>query len=76
MAVTRTVLLKTGIITDLGTISLIVTTAGVIGALVWYWAVRWTPFRFLFERPAWAKLARRGRPPCSRRNDSQTAVPH
>jgi uncharacterized membrane protein YcfT len=56
MAVTRTVLLKTGVITDLGTISLIVTTAGVIGALVWYWAVRWTPFRFLFERPAWAKL--------------------
>jgi uncharacterized membrane protein YcfT len=56
MAVTRTVLLKTGVITDLGTISLIVTTAGVIGALVWYWAVRWTPLRFLFERPAWAKL--------------------
>jgi uncharacterized membrane protein YcfT len=56
MALTRTVLLKTGVITDLGTISLIVTTAGVIGALVWYWAVRWTPLRFLFERPAWAKL--------------------
>jgi uncharacterized membrane protein YcfT len=56
MAVTRTMLLKTGVITDLGTISLIVTTAGVIGALVWYWAVRWTPLRFLFERPAWAKL--------------------
>jgi uncharacterized membrane protein YcfT len=56
MAVTRTVLLKTGVITDLGTISLIVTIAGVIGALCWYWAVRWTPFRFLFERPAWAKL--------------------
>ena len=34
MAATRTVLLKTGIITDLGTISLIVTAAGVIGALV------------------------------------------
>ena len=56
MAVTRTILLKTGIVTDLGTVSLIVTTAGVIGALVWYWAVRRTPFRFLFERPAWAKL--------------------
>jgi uncharacterized membrane protein YcfT len=56
MAVTRTVLLKTGIITDLGTISLIVTAAGVIGALCWYWAVRRTPLRFLFERPAWAKL--------------------
>ena len=34
MAATRTILLKTGIITDLGTVSLIVTTAGVIGALV------------------------------------------
>jgi uncharacterized membrane protein YcfT len=56
MAATRTILLKTGIITDLGTVSLIVTTAGVIGALCWYWAVRRTPFRFLFERPAWAKL--------------------
>jgi uncharacterized membrane protein YcfT len=56
MAATRTILLKTGIITDLGTVSLIVTTAGVIGALCWYWAVRRTPFRFLFERPDWAKL--------------------
>jgi uncharacterized membrane protein YcfT len=56
MAATRTILLKTGIITDLGTVSLIVTAAGVIGALCWYWAVRKTPFRFLFERPAWAKL--------------------
>jgi uncharacterized membrane protein YcfT len=56
MAATRTILLKTGIITDLGTVSLIVTTAGVIGALCWYWAVRKTPFRFLFERPDWAKL--------------------
>jgi uncharacterized membrane protein YcfT len=56
MATTRAVLLKTGIIPDLGTVSLIVTTAGVIGALVWYWAVRGTPLRVLFERPAWAKL--------------------
>ena len=65
-------LLKTGIITDLGTISLLVTAAGVIGALCWYWAVRGTPLRFLFERPAWARLqARADRRPCSRRNDSQ-----
>ncbi len=52
MAATRTVLLKTGFITDLGAISLIVTAAGVIGALAMYWAVRATPLRFLFERPA------------------------
>jgi uncharacterized membrane protein YcfT len=51
MAATRAVLIKTGIITDIGTISLIVTSAGVIGALMIYWAVRWTPARFLFERP-------------------------
>lgn len=56
MAATRTVLLKTGIIPDLGTISLIVTAAGVIGALCWYWAVRNTPFRFLFSRPALFRL--------------------
>jgi len=56
MAATRMVLLKTGIITDLGTVSLIVTFVGVIGALCWYWAVRGTPLRLLFERPAWARL--------------------
>jgi uncharacterized membrane protein YcfT len=56
MAATRIALLKTGIIVDLGTISLIVTAAGVIGALAWYWAVRGTRFRCLFERPGWARL--------------------
>jgi len=56
MAATRVALLKSGIITDLGTISLLVTTAGVIGALAWYWAVRGTPLRVLFERPGWARL--------------------
>jgi uncharacterized membrane protein YcfT len=56
MAATRIALLKTGIVTDLGTISLLVTAAGVIGALGWYWAVRGTPLRFLFERPDWARL--------------------
>jgi uncharacterized membrane protein YcfT len=56
MAATRIALLKSGIIADIGTISLIVTVAGVVGALVWYWVVRNTSFRFLFERPAWARL--------------------
>ena len=56
MAVARIVLLKTGIITDLGTISLIVTAAGVICPLVLFWIVRGTPLRFLFERPEWAHL--------------------
>ena len=52
MAASRSVLIKTGVITDLGTISLIVTAAGVIGPLVLFWIVRGTRFRFLFERPA------------------------
>jgi len=51
MAATRTVLLKTGLIADVGTMSLIVTVAGIVGALVPFWAVRATRFRFLFERP-------------------------
>jgi uncharacterized membrane protein YcfT len=56
MAATRVALLSTGIITDLGTISLLVTLVGVVGALGWYWAVRDTRFGFLFERPDWARL--------------------
>jgi uncharacterized membrane protein YcfT len=52
MAASRSVLLKYGWITDLGTISLIVTLCGIFGALILYWVVRRTPLRFLFERPA------------------------
>jgi uncharacterized membrane protein YcfT len=51
MAASRMVLLKTGWVTDVGMISAIVTIAGVVGALAWYWAVRHTVFRFLFDRP-------------------------
>jgi uncharacterized membrane protein YcfT len=56
MAATRIALLRTGLVTDLGTVSVIVTAAGVTGALAWFWAARGTRFRFLFERPAWARL--------------------
>jgi uncharacterized membrane protein YcfT len=51
MAASRAVLLKTGIVTDVGTISALVTVCGVVGALAWYWAVRRTVLSFLFERP-------------------------
>jgi uncharacterized membrane protein YcfT len=51
MAVSRSLLIKTGWITDVGTISALVTIAGVVGALVWFWAVRHTFLSFLFERP-------------------------
>jgi uncharacterized membrane protein YcfT len=51
MAVTRTVLLKTGLIADIGVISLIVTVAGVAGAvLIWRLALALRA-DFLFERP-------------------------
>ena len=52
MAVTRMILLKTGLIADIGTISLIVTVAGVVGAvLIWRLALALRA-DFLFERPA------------------------
>lgn len=56
MAASRVVLIKTGIITDGGVISLIVTAAGVIGPLVMHWIAVRTPARFLFVRPAFARL--------------------
>jgi uncharacterized membrane protein YcfT len=59
MAVSRTLLLKTGWIADIGAVSLAVTLAGVIGALALFWAVRHTFLRFLFERPARFWIARR-----------------
>ena len=52
MAATRTLLLKTGIIGDIGLVSLVVTAAGVLGALVIWWATRGTRLDFLFVRPA------------------------
>jgi uncharacterized membrane protein YcfT len=61
MAASRAVLIKTGIIADVGTISALVTLAGVVGALALFWAVRHTSFRFLFERPARFWLAPRQR---------------
>jgi uncharacterized membrane protein YcfT len=53
MAVTRIALLKTGIITDLGTVALIVTAAGVTVPLVLRWFVAGTRLDFLFKRPAY-----------------------
>jgi uncharacterized membrane protein YcfT len=52
MATTRTLLLRTGWIADIGTISLIVTVMGVVGALaIWRIALA-AGATFLFERPA------------------------
>jgi uncharacterized membrane protein YcfT len=52
MAATRTLLIKTGIISDVGVMSVIVTVAGVIVPLGLFWLVRSTRANFLFERPA------------------------
>jgi uncharacterized membrane protein YcfT len=52
MAATRTLLLKSGLIHDIGTVSLLVTIAGIFGALAIWWMARGTRANFLFERPA------------------------
>ena len=52
MAATRTLLLRQGLIHDIGTISLVVTVIGVLGALaIWRVAIA-AGANFLFERPA------------------------
>jgi uncharacterized membrane protein YcfT len=51
MATTRTLLLRTGLIHDIGTISLIVTVVAVVGALVIWRIALAAGATFLFERP-------------------------
>ena len=58
MAASRAFLLKAGLVADIGTVSLLVTTAGVGGALLIRWATQ--PIEqlgFLFVRPAVFRLA-------------------
>jgi len=57
MASTRTALLGSGLIGDVGVVSLIVTIAGVLGALALWWATRGTRLDFLWVRPARFRLA-------------------
>jgi len=52
MAVARTLLLRAGIPADLGVVSILVTAAGVLGALAIWWAARAARLDFLFTRPA------------------------
>jgi len=63
MSMTRVLLLKTGVISDIGTISLIVTAMGIIGALAMGWIARATMLNFLFERPETFRLAPQRRRP-------------
>src|SRR3569833_689400 len=51
MSTTRTLLLKSGIIADIGTVSLIVTVSGVLGALAIWRVALAARANFLFARP-------------------------
>ena len=62
MAATRMVLLKSGIISDIGMVSLIVTTVGIVGALAMWWVARRTPLNFLYVRPDGFRLVPGRRP--------------
>jgi uncharacterized membrane protein YcfT len=62
MAATRTLLIKTGWVSDVGTMAVIITTAGVVGSLALFWATRGTWAKFLFERPALFWLAPKAMP--------------
>jgi len=57
MAVSRTVLMKLGVISDTGLLSTIVMVVAIVSPLVLYWLVERTGWgKFLFERPAWAHI--------------------
>ena len=58
MAATRILLLKSGLIQDVGLVSLIVTSAALIGPLIAERLVRNTPASFLFRRPAAFRIER------------------
>jgi len=57
MAISRMLLLKSGLVGDVGTVSLMVTLAGIAGPIVLYSLIQWTGVgKFLFERPMWARI--------------------
>ncbi|MEX0345693.1 MAG: acyltransferase family protein [Rhizobiaceae bacterium] len=57
MATTRIVLVKSGLIADVGTMSLLTLIAGVSGPVILHFMIKWTGWgKFLFERPDWAKI--------------------
>ena len=57
MAASRVILVKSGLIDDVGAVSLLVWIAAVVGPAVLFLLVETTGYgRFLFERPDWARL--------------------
>lgn len=59
MAATRMVLVKTGFITDIGLVSLIVTMVAIAGPVLMELVARRARVSFLFERPGWVRLKER-----------------
>lgn len=68
MVITREVLIRTGLVPDIGWMSVIVTVAAVIGPFVMWKAARMVGADFLYERPAFARLD------APRRNPSAVAA--
>lgn len=64
MRLTKKVLFDSGLVLvlDLGTIALLATTAGVLGPLLLHRLVKDGRLRWLFVRPAWARLEARSAP--------------
>jgi uncharacterized membrane protein YcfT len=62
MAASRAVMLRTGVIADIGTICAIVTACGVLGSLAMFRAANALGARFLFERPVRFWLTAKPRP--------------
>lgn len=56
MIISRKIILDFNLIDDPGTVSFVTTIAAIAGAVLFYWIVRRTPLRYLFQRPSWAKL--------------------
>lgn len=56
MAAMRVFLLRTGLSEDVGTVSLVTTVFAVLVPLAIWWVAMRLGIRFLFERPAWARL--------------------
>jgi uncharacterized membrane protein YcfT len=61
MAAVRTLMLKYGLIPDIGAVSVVVTAIAVTTPLLAHRLCRETRLRFLFERPDWARLGLRPR---------------
>lgn len=69
IAITREILIRLGIL-DVGTTSLLVMCAGIIGPLIAFEVIKRVPvlrLNFLFERPGWARLKKENH---SRQDDS------